>query len=206
MKIAVFGATGSIGQCVTRQALGLGYDVTALVRQPDRVAEANVKLKCIQGDVLKDFAAVRQVVAGSDAVVVALGAGARGRVRAEGTRNIIEAMKLEGVKHLICQSTMGAGDSARLLNARWRWLFWGPLRWAMADHEQQETFVRESGLDWTIVRPASFTDGPLTEAYRHGDLLGEALTLKVSRADVAHFLVNEARQPRYIGDSVSLSN
>ena len=207
MKITVFGATGTVGTQVVRQALDAGHEVTAFTRDANRVAIEHANLCVVEGDVLSDTEAVDSAVVGKDSVIVALGAGARGNIRSEGTRNVIAAMKKAGVRSLICQSTLGAGDSSAQLNLKWWLLFRGPLRWAMADHERQETLVRESGLDWTIVRPAAFTDGPVTGEYNHGrSLEKKKLTLTVSRADVAHFLLRLLGDHSYRAQAVSLSN
>lgn len=206
MRIAVFGATGTIGGQLVQQALEAGHEVRAFARTPSKLNMESSRLTVVAGDVITDQLKIEEAIAGTDAVVVALGAGAKGRVRSEGTRNIVLAMRRQGVRHLVCQSTLGAGDSAALLNLKWWLLFRGPLRWAMADHEKQEQIVRESGLDWTIVRPSSFTDGPLTGDYMQGtELDKQALKLTISRADVAHFLLSQVNDPNYVSQSVSLS-
>ena len=206
MKVTVFGATGTIGSHVVQQALDAGYEVTAFVRDAAKLDAEHANLRVVVGDVLRDHDQIRTAISGQDAVIVALGAGLKGRVRSEGTRNIVDVMQQVGVKHLICQSTLGAGESARELNLKWWLLFRGPLRWAMADHERQEAFVRESNLDWTIVRPSSFTDGPLTGEYKYGNPISDnQLDLTVSRADVAHFLLQQVTDRSYLAQSVSLS-
>ncbi|MEM9644883.1 MAG: SDR family oxidoreductase [Planctomycetota bacterium] len=206
MKVVIFGATGTVGSQVVRQALVAGDHVTAFVRDASKLEIENPNLEVVAGDVLSDTDQIRSAIVGRDSVIVALGAGAKGRVRSIGTRNVIAAMRETGVRHLICQSTLGAGDSFSRLNFKWKLLFRGPLRWAMADHERQEQVVRESGLDWTIVRPAAFSDGPATGSYFHGDPIAEKqLTLKVSRADVAQFLLRQLGDRSYLSKSVSLS-
>ena len=105
MRIAIFGATGSVGKLLVRQALDAGYEVRAFVRNPEKLALNHAQLTVIQGDVLHDHAQIQSAVAGSDAVIVALGAGAKGKVRSQGTQNVIAAMRQAGVRDLICQST-----------------------------------------------------------------------------------------------------
>lgn len=206
MKVTVFGATGTVGKEVVSQALEAGHQVTAFTRNASKVSIEHENLDVVEGDVVSDLEQIEAAVAGQDAVIVALGAGAKGKIRAEGTRNVITAMRSTGVRHLICQSTLGAGDSSAQLNLKWWLLFRGPLRWAMADHEKQEALVRDSGLDWTIVRPAAFTDGPKTGEYNHGHpIRAKRLSLTVSRADVAHFLLTLLGDPTYRAQSVSLS-
>ena len=206
MKLAIFGATGSIGTQLVRQALAAGHHVTAFVRDPARLDVDDPGLRFVTGDVMTDPEQIRQAVDGQDAVLIALGAGARGRIRAEGTRNIIRAMQACGVERLICQSTLGAGESAGNLNFKWRFLFRVPLRLAMADHEAQERHVRESNLQWTIIRPSAFTDGPITGAYQRGFSANEReLALSISRADVAQFMLWQLKDDSWKQQAVSIS-
>ena len=80
------------------------------------------------------------------------------------------------------------------------------LKAAFKDHEIQEQYVRESNLDWTIVRPAAFTDGPQTELYKHGfPPTTKSLSLKISRADVAHFMLQQISSTRYLHQTPGLS-
>ncbi|MFK7767725.1 MAG: NAD(P)-dependent oxidoreductase [Mariniblastus sp.] len=206
MKITVFGATGSIGKHVVSQALDSGHIVTAVARDPSKITRSDSRLETIVADVLVNDSRLRNAVAGADAVIIALGDGMRGRVRAAGTKNIIAAMKSVGIKRLICQSTLGAGESFANLNWIWRFIFSVPLRKAMADHQLQERYVRECDFDWTIVRPAAFTDGDRTGQYRHGfDQHARKLTLKIARADVADFMIRQLRESSYLRQASSLS-
>jgi len=207
MKCTVFGASGSIGKQIVKQALDKGHTVTAFVRTPERFHIQHPNLSLVTGDVLTDLDKVRVAIIGRDAVLISLGAGVRGKVRSQGTGNIVSAMELLGVQRLICQSTLGAGDSVNALNFKWRMLFALPLRAAMADHEQQERVVSNSNLDWTIVRPSAFTDDPMTKNYHHNfSPTIKGLDLSISRADVAHFMILELETRGYVHNRVSLSN
>ena len=206
MKITVFGATGSVGKHIVNQALDAGLMVTAVARDPSKITRSDSGLDTTPADVLVNDSRLRNAVASADAVIIALGDGMRGRVRAAGTKNIIAAMRDVGIKRLICQSTLGAGESFANLNWFWRFIFRIPLRKAMADHQLQERYVRESGLDWTIVRPAAFTDGDRTGQYRHGfDRHARKLTLKIARADVADFMIRQIIESTYLRQASSLS-
>ncbi|NEW44704.1 NAD(P)-dependent oxidoreductase [Nocardia cyriacigeorgica] len=207
MRIAIFGATGTIGRHVVERALAQGHEVTVLTRDANRVGTSHRKLHVIQGDVL-DPAAVEQAVSGQDAALISLGNGRKGVVRAEGTRTVIEAMQRNGVKRLICQSTLGVGDSRPNLNFLWKYILFGiVLRPAYNDHAQQEKYVRASDLDWTIVRPSAFTDGPATGTYRQGFSATESgLTLKISRADIADFMLEQLTDRTYLRRAASISN
>ncbi len=206
MNLIIFGATGTVGRLLVEQALSQGHRVTAFARRPSALKLDHRDLTRRAGDVL-DRGAVADAVQGHDAVLIALGAGRKGGVRAAGTEHIIGAMARHGVRRLVCQSTLGAGDSRAQLNFFWKRIMFGLLlRPAYADHEAQEALVRQSGLDWIIVRPAAFTDGPATGACKHGFPPTEkALKLKVSRADVAGFMLRQLTDDAYLRQSPGLS-
>lgn len=207
MRIAIFGATGTLGRHVLERALQQGHEVTILTRDASRVPTTHDNLRVLEGDVL-DPAAVEGAVAGQEAVLISLGNGRKGVVRAEGTRTVIEAMRRNGVKRLICQSTLGVGDSRANLNFLWKYILFGlVLRPAYNDHVRQEEYVRASDLDWTIVRPSAFTDGPATGTYRQGFSGNEAgLSLKISRADIAEFMLDQLTDRTYLHRAVGISN
>lgn len=206
MKVLILGATGSIGRQIVQQALQAGHEVTALCRTPAKLDIQHAGLRTVKGDVL-DQESIRNAMSGQDAVMVALGAGAAGSIRATGTANTIAAMKACGVTRLVCLSSLGVGDSRANLNFVWKYLMFGLLlRRAYADHVEQEKHVMDSGLDWTIVRPAAYTDGPLTETFRHGFAAEtDDLTLKISRADVAFFMLRQLHDVTYLRKTPGLS-
>ena len=206
MKIIVFGSTGTIGLHVIKQAVDDGHQVTAFARDTSKIGLDHPRLLKVSGDVMNP-ASIAERISDHDVVLVVLGAGRKGGVRSIGTRNIINAMKAHGMKRLICQSSLGVGDSRINLNFFWKYIMFGLLlRPAYADHELQEQYVRESELDWTIVRPAAFTDGNRTGKYHHGILsIDESPLLKISRADVADFLLKQVSDLRYLHQSPGLS-
>jgi putative NADH-flavin reductase len=201
MKLLVFGATGGTGRELVEQALSQGHQVTAYARNPARLGDtAHPGLRVVRGDVL-DPAAVEKAVAGHDAVLCAIGTGAgRTSLREDGTRNIVRAMEKAGVRRLICQSSMGIGDSRANLGFLTKYLIVPVfLRHAFADHERQEAVVRASALDWTIVRPPHLKDGPRTGTYRHGfPTTDTSIQGKISRADVADFMLNQLTDDTYL--------
>lgn len=209
MKTIVFGATGTVGKLAVEEMLAAGHDVTAFARSPEKLGLAHPNLKLAAGDAL-DAETVAAAIAGQDAVIVTLGAGMsrRSRIRSEGTLNVIRGMQRHGVARLVCQSTLGAHESWDNLNFFWkRIMFGGLLRPVFRDHELQEQLVRASGLNWTIVRPAAFQDGPATGAFREGFGPAERrLTLKITRADIAAFLTRQVSDLRYAHRAVAISN
>ena len=207
MKIVIFGATGTLGRVLVGQALEAGHQVTAYARSGKFDHRKHAKLMVVQGDVY-DEQAVARAINGQDAVFCTLGAGRNGGVRAIGTANILKGMKAHGVSRLICQTTLGAGDSSGNLKFLWKHIMFGMLlRPAMADHNLQEDYIRSSDIDWTIVRPAAFTDGTLSRKYQHGfsGKSPKGLALKISRADVAHFMLEQLKSNTYLRQTPGLS-
>lgn len=206
MKLIIFGATGTVGRHLVDQALAQGDQVTAFAREPAALQASGEKLALHAGDVL-DPRAVADAVAGHDPVLIALGAGRKGGVRSVGSKNIVEAMARHGVRRLVCMSTLGAGDSYAALNFFWKRIMFGfLLRDAFADHQAQEVAIEKSDLDWVLVRPGAFTDGAATGVYRHGFAATEKnLKFKISRADIAEFLLRQVSDDTYLRRAASLS-
>lgn len=208
MKLVIFGATGSVGAKVVEQALEQGHQVTAFARTPAKLDIQHRNLTLFQGDVA-NLSSAEQAIQNQDAVVCVLGSGKNlnSTVRSEGTKQIIRAMEQTGVRRLICQSTLGAGDSWGNLDFYWKYVMFGfILRKVFADHQLQERYVKQSHLDWTIVRPSAFIDGPRTGSYRHGfSGSDKTSTLKIARADVADFLLKQLGSDAYLGKTPGLS-
>jgi putative NADH-flavin reductase len=207
MKIAVFGSTGKTGIEVVKQALEQGHTVTAFVRDPARLPIENDNLTFATGDVF-DAASVAEAVEGQDAVVCALGAGQelkKTTVRTDGTVNIISAMQAHDVKRLAVVTAMGIGESWDDLSFFNKLFFATLLRSARNDHGTQEAAVKESGLDWTIVRPSGLTDTPRTGEYAVGERIS-AETSRIPRADVADLILKALQEKLYVGKAVTITN
>lgn len=208
MKVIVFGASGTIGRHLIEQSLEKGHLVTAFSRNKEKLSKIiHTNLKLVEGDVL-NIDNVNEAIMGQDVVIVTIGSESRTSiVRSEGTKNIIAAMQTNGVNRLICQTTLGTGDSKDNLNFFWKYVMFGWfLKQVFLDHELQEQYVKNSKLDWTIVRPAAFTDGEKTEKYLHGfNSKNKALKLKISRPDVADFILKQINNQSYLLRTPGLS-
>lgn len=210
MKIAVFGATGKTGKQVVSQAIDVGFEIKAFVRDPKKMDIKNDKLQLVQGDVV-DTMIVSNAVEGVDAVIVALGPKADGtdNVMAQGTTNIISAMKKHGVKRLIVESSYpmsGSPEGMEFLKK----LGMNEEQIAMArpaldDKVKQESEARESELDWIIVRPLILTDGGKIGQYRIGEELNVKLGDTISRADVADFMLKSLKDDKWLHKTVTIS-
>ncbi|MGB5834532.1 MAG: SDR family oxidoreductase [Thiohalocapsa sp.] len=203
MQIALFGATGGTGLQVLEQALARGDRIQALVRDPAKLA-ARDGLTLIEGDVL-DQDAVNRCVEGSDAVICSLGShGSASPVEDRGTERILTAMKTQDVRRLIAVTSMGVGDSIDQVAAFFRAIMKLTLKRVMEAKERQEQAIMASDLDWTIVRPGGLTDGPRTGNYQSG-LEKSIKATRVSRADVAEFVLSELTAGDYISATPAIS-
>ncbi|QNL51023.1 SDR family oxidoreductase [Olivibacter sp. SDN3] len=206
MNIVVFGSTGSVGTHIVKQALEKGFQVRAFTRRPEKLAP-QARLEVFKGD-LMDRQAVEKAVSNQDAVLCAIGDGGKGGIRALGTRHIIDAMQTVGIRRIICETTLGLGESKGNLNFFWKYIMFGLLlKKAFNDHKLQEEYLFKSNLDYTIVRPAAFSDGAQTANFKVGfDGNAKGLSLKIARADVAGFMLRELETGQYVKKPVSISN
>jgi putative NADH-flavin reductase len=208
MKIVIFGASGATGKLLVAQALERGHLVTAFVRTPSKLETKHIAFQVAQGDV-KDSAAVERAVAGNDAVLSALGVGRPLRhdpAVIEGVKNIVRAMEQTGPARLIYQSFLGVHEGrAQAGFVLGRIMATLVVRNEVADHEAKEAIIRNSKLDWTIVRPVMLTKGPHTGVYRHGvDIRARSLIPTISRGDVAEFTLNQLSDRTYARKAVAI--
>lgn len=197
MKIAIIGATGPTGRELVQQALAAGHEVTAAVRTPS-TASLPEGVRVMQADVTR-ASTLTTVVAGQDAVICALGSKLSRKpttLLSGGTRNLVDAMRAANVRRLVCITGIGAGDSKghggfvydRIIQPLL-------LKEIYLDKDRQEDVVRASGLDWTIVRPATLTNGPKTGKYREIKDIAGVTAKKISRSDVAAYMLTNLSNP-----------
>lgn len=205
MKLVVFGATGGLGRAAASTAAARGDQVTAFAREPGRL-HLDSSVRVVEGDAL-DAEAVAGAIAGQDAVLSALG-GRPWRDRevcAQGTRNIVDAMRRHGVRRLVVVSSLGVGDSREQLG----WLVRNvaaPLvmRRSFEDKERMEEVVRSSDLDWVIVRPGLLTGGRPSGRWRAA--VDEPIQVGfITRADAAAFCLVQLSSDEYLRRAPSLA-
>jgi len=202
VKIAVMGASQGVGLELVKLALAEGHEVTALARDAAKQVMSEPGLTLVVGDI-RDPSTVGSVVSGKDAVCICVGIPPTRKpvdVFSEGTRQVLATMKnTPGIK-LIAITGIGAGDSKghggffydRIINP----LLLGTI---YLDKNRQEALIKASGATWMIVRPGFLTNGPRTGMYRVIDDLTNLTAGKISRADVADFMLKELRNPSHFG-------
>lgn len=198
MRVTVFGANGSTGRRTVDELVARGHDAVAVVRDPARHdGGPHEKVSVIKGDV-RDSDDVRAAVAGSDAVLVAIGpsrGGDKSALFELAAHNIIEAMRAEGISRIVVITAQGTGsgdDAGLSLPLR---IFRLVLGRSVADMRTMENALMASDLDYTIVRPGGLSDDPKGEyIVRAGNALkGHGRTRRADLADAMARAIDEAR-------------
>lgn len=213
MKIAVFGATGIVGRAVVNEALKQGHEVTVLTRDAGKVAARSEHLHIVEGNVA-DRNTLRSVLNGQEAVIQTLGIGGKGDGKpttfvSDANKMIMEEMEQMNVKRLVAISVIGAGDSLTFLPWIYRKMVL-PLfmKWFQAvidDKNRMEPMIKQSGLDWTIVRCTTVKDCPATGKVT-ATQTGKGLKFSISAADMAAFMVNQLTDRRFLKQTPTISN
>lgn len=211
MKITVFGATGRTGREVVRLALDRGYKVVAFVRDSRKVTIENSQLEVVQGE-LSDKETLRTALKGVDCVISALGPAGKpsDEELSIGIANILSVMEEYGVKRFIALSTTSNQDPLDQDGFRFRMRRNMIRRGRPLTYEQivkYSQLVRDSNTDWTLIRIASLlTDKPLSKHVRAGYLGKDKLGAKLSRTDLAWFMLEQVNGTDYIRKAPAVSN
>jgi putative NADH-flavin reductase len=219
MRVVIFGSTGGTGRRLVERAIAEGHEVTAFVRNLSRMTARHRRLKVVVGDAF-DPEKVREAVVGNESVVSVLGSrqpsnplhprrpGDPHGVVSAGTANIVAAMKEHGLRRFVCQTAWGVGESKQdpgLAGAFFMKVLVPPLlRDEYADKEAQEKILRQSDLDWTVVRPMILTNGPWTNDYRVSIDLKPGRRPYISRADVADFLIRQLADETFVRETPAI--
>jgi putative NADH-flavin reductase len=202
MKVLILGAAGGLGRCLLSQALNRGHEVTSLIRgEPSRLGVVHDRLRILTGDAL-DPAAIDAAVQGQDAVIFSLGEARKGKpttLFSDAARILIPAMETHGVRRLLCVTGIGAGDSKGHGGFIYdRIVFPLFTKHVYRDKDRQEELIRQSRLDWVIIRPASFTNGRLRGNLRVAVNLDGVTMQLISRADAASFILDQLTSDEYL--------
>jgi len=209
MNILIIGSTGGTGKQLVIQALDRDHNVTAFARKPSKINIKHDRLKVIKGNVL-NVDSLRNAMAEQDIVICALGHKKwlyPTKILSEGTRNIIATMREYGVKRLICETSLGLGETTGKMGIYYTF-FVIPfiLPFYFWDKRKQEKIIQSSELDWTIIRPGALNNRRARGSYREGFKIGNWFyTVRISRADVADFMLNQIDDNKYIHSKPGVS-
>lgn len=203
-KIIVFGGTGDVGQIIVQKLLDKEQTVCVLTRQKK---DSNDRLFYKVGNVL-DFNTVEKLIEQDDRVIISLGFNNSSfDTMSKGTANIISAMNKKGAKRLVCLSAQGAGDSWDYMPEEFKKMVLSNdiLSASFKDHSIQENLVKQSDLDWTIVRPTEIISDNENRTYTVNKP-NEMSRFQISNFDVAQFIVTELTENRYVKQVVMITD
>jgi putative NADH-flavin reductase len=208
MKLAIFGATGRTGLRLVEQALDAGHEVVAFSRTPGKLALEQERLSVVHGD-LQDPDQVSRAITGADAVLSVLGpTNSRPTYEvSQGIDKILAAMHENNVRRLIQSVGAGVGDprdDPGLFDRAIKLLLKLVSRYVYEDMLRVAIQIRASDLDWTLVRVPMLTDDPPAGDLRIG-YLGQGVGSRVSRADLAAFMLQEVAANRYLRQAPVIS-
>jgi putative NADH-flavin reductase len=217
MNIAIFGASGATGTLLTQRCLAAGYKITALLRTPEKFPLRD-QVHVIQGSAF-DRSSVLKAVEGADVVFSALGAHSPLRnenVLPRAVPLIVEAMQQTAsrpkpVRRIIVLGSAGALPNSLDKQPVWRrWIVQNIvyktfLKWPVSEQISQYATLSHSDLDWTMVMPTMLSNAPARGAYRiDGDALPRNGS-RISRADVADFMMQQIDNPQWIRKGVYIA-
>jgi putative NADH-flavin reductase len=209
MKLMVFGSTGRTGIQIIRQALDEGHTVTAIARNPAALAIKHSNLEVVKGDVLQP-ATFDAVTKGQDVVLSAIGVSSTKptTVYSKGVFNMVQSMEQHEVKRIICISASAVETSPKLsLPVRMMTkVLQGMLKNMYRDLLKMEQVLRQSDLEWTVVRPPKLTGQPVTGKYRFAFNDWLPSCLHISRADLAHFMLHHIENVNTYKSVIEVAN
>ena len=210
MNLTIFGATGTTGKLLVEQALAEGNQVVVFARNPAKLNMRHERLTIVQGE-LSDQSMIESVVKDADAVISVLGprGGSKSKPLTQGMHNILDAMKKYEAPRLIITSTASAPDPNDLPDFKFKVLVTMvklTMRAAYEEIVNVANTVRMSDLDWTIVRLPLLNSNPKSGKIRVGYLGRGEVGTRISRADVADFLLKQAQDTKHIRKAPAISN
>ena len=210
MNITVIGASAGVGLETVNRALQRGHSVTTLSRSAIALPHQD-KLKVVQGSAT-DKDDLKKVIAGADAIIVALGTGKNLKATTlytDAAKTMIDVQKEIGITiPFIVLTGFGAGESGKYhRNIIMKFFFRFLLNKVYDNKTAMEEMIAASTINWMMVRPGVLTNKPLSENYRMETVYRKGMNIgSIARKDVADFMVKQAEQPVYLKQYVALSN
>ncbi len=210
MRIAILGAAGQTGRALTAGALARGHHVIALARSPEKIVETDPRIDKRRADAF-DRESVVAGVAGADAVVTSVGKlnlrDPRTNLSTAAHRHVLEGMATHGAGRLVAISSLGALQTVRrkgLVRRLYNYLrreYYGDM------HQMEELVMAARGVRATVVRAPMLTNEAVEGRYElELDATRLPRGLKLSRADLVNFILDELEQGRHAGRIVALAN
>lgn len=209
MRFLLLGASGGVGRRLLVRGVERGHAIRAQTRDAARLAYAPAGVE-VMAAAPTDAEALRTLVTGQQAVVMALGTalGLRTALFSIVTARLIAAMQAEGIARLVAITGVGAGETRGHGGHIYDWLIY-PLftRPFYEDKNRQEQLIRQSTLDWVLVRPAPFkaTAGP-APFQAITEVKPETRLTRITRDEVAAFVLDQLADDRYLRKAVFIGH
>lgn len=208
MKLLIIGASRGIGKALMACALEENNEVSVLARNPSKITANHTQLSVLEGDIL-DLNSISSAIKDQDAVCSCIGCPITFKpvdLFSRGAENIVAALTGASEKKYVTVTGIGAGDSKGhggfLYDKIFNPLF---LKTIYQDKDREEAIIKNSPLDWLIVRPAGLTNGPRTGIYHVINDLSGVTMKRISRRDVADFILKELKEPSNFGSTPMLT-
>lgn len=203
MNIIIFGATGKTGLELVSQSLEQGHNVTAFVRNPDKINLSHAHLRIEKGEVTQ-YSDIAKIVKTQkyDAIFSALGAKTpfqKDPKLTEALKNMIQAATEHNINKLIHISFIGAREESTQLGVLYKYIVPIVMKNLVADHQEKDALLAKSTLNWISVQPPILTSGERTGTYLHEEHInkGKRSKKKISRANLADFMIQQLNSDIY---------
>lgn len=203
MKVAIFGAAGGIGHHAVQHSLDKGYEVVAYVRSSEKLVVENDNLQVVEGE-LHEYEKINQALKGCDAVIYTVGLPLKysypEMFSLAGHQTVIKAMKENNIRRFIDWSTPSISSDRDVKS--FITVVPGFMASILFKKAKKEliliaNLIKESDLDWTIVRFMAPKNTEFTGQVKAG--FGDVkMSFNISRADIAYFMVNQLSDDQYI--------
>jgi len=208
MRVAILGASGQTGERLIAEALGHGHEVIAIARTPDNISSDDPRVTKRAGDGF-DEASIVEALEGADAVITTVGKtnfrDKRYNLSTAAHRAVMAGMKTHGIRRLLVISSIGAAQGIKREGLRRNIYLWLRRKY-YGDMYQMEKDLQASDLDITILRAPMLYNGPCRKDYRVIADESYLNVLKISRADLAHFLLDDLDNGRWVNHTIAVAD
>ena len=207
MRVAILGASGKTGTVLIQAAHARGHSVIGLARSPGKIDAGEASVEARHGDAF-DETSIIEGLKGADAVITTVGKtdlrDKRYNLSTAAHRHVMAGMRAHSIRRLMAISSIGAAQGIKRKGLR-RNLYLYFRRKYYGDMFQMENEVNQSGMDVNVVRAPLLHNGPFTGNYRVLQTEDYEQMLRISRADLAHFMFEELENSGYLGKTVAVA-
>lgn len=208
MRILILGATGRTGRILLKEALNRGHKVSVLVGHKSSLKNAPKLVEVHEGTPLNKYT-LAEAMQGCDAILSALNISrvsdnpwAKLRTSKDflssSMQKILDLAKEQHINRVIITTAWGVSETKKDIPFWFRWLInYSNIRYPYLDHERQEEMLKQSSINWTIVRPVGLTDSEKEKEIQVSLNNSPKPFLMISRKNVAFFMLDVLQNDLY---------